>query len=185
MQFLQKYKDLNSHIMKADDRKIARDYLDKQKTKLSWLKTVSEITSNLDLKHNSKRSIKRDYGYPQRTPMKNHSIHPTRKFLLKRGRANGEEGLAMVLALLMGVTLIIGASGLLIRQLMARKLGSSESYQQMAEAASVNGFNRILSVLNNNDPSEYRGYLYNLVNNEDENFNWELDPASRLSLIHI
>ena len=89
----------------------------------------------------------------------------------------------MVLALLMGTTLIIGASGLLIRQLMARKLGSSESYQQIAEAASVNGFNRILSVLNNNDPSEYRGYLYNLVNNEAEDFNWELDAASRTQLL--
>ncbi|KZR70034.1 hypothetical protein PMIT1313_00680 [Prochlorococcus marinus str. MIT 1313] len=183
MKFLQKYKDLNSHIMKPDNRKITRGYLDKQKTKLSWLKTVSEITSNLDLKHHSKRSIKRDYGYQSRAPMKNHSIHPTRKYLLKRVSANGEEGLAMVLALLMGTTLIIGASGLLIRQLMARKLGSSESYQQMAEAASVNGFNRILSVLNNNDPSKYRGYLYNLVNNEDEDFNWELDPSSRTQLL--
>jgi len=83
----------------------------------------------------------------------------------------------------MGTTLIGGASALLIRQLMARKMGASESYQQMAEAASENGFNRILSVLNNNDPSEYRGYLYNLVNNENDDFNWELDHSSRTQLL--
>ena len=30
---------------------------------------------------------------------------------------------------------------LMLRQLMARKLGSDESYQQMAENAAINGFN--------------------------------------------
>ena len=75
----------------------------------------------------------------------------------------------MVFALLMGATLIIGASGLLIRQLMARKLGSSESYQQMAEAAANNGLNRILGELNNPNPDQNRGFLFTLDNRENIN----------------
>ena len=54
-----------------------------------------------------------------------------------------ERGLSMVLALMMGMVLIAGVTGLLLRQLMARKLGAAESYQQMAEMAALNGFNRI------------------------------------------
>ncbi|WP_186524742.1 hypothetical protein [Synechococcus sp. SYN20] len=64
--------------------------------------------------------------------------------------------------------LIVGATGLMIRQLMARKLGANESYQQLAETAAVNGFNRILGKLNNNKPDEYLGYLYAVNNREKE-----------------
>ena len=49
----------------------------------------------------------------------------------------GEEGIALTIALLMGMLLITGATGLLIRQLTARKLSASESYQQMAETAAT------------------------------------------------
>ncbi|KZR81560.1 MULTISPECIES: hypothetical protein [Prochlorococcus] len=98
---------------------------------------------------------------------------------LQRKATKGEEGLALLLALLTGLTLLTGATGLFIRQLMARKLGAAESYQQMAEAAAVNGFNRILSKLNQNDPENYRGFLFTLdnlknTNNPNDGFFWEL-----------
>ena len=82
--------------------------------------------------------------------------------------AKQEQGLAMVTALMMGMVLFAGASGLLARQLMTRKLGALESYQQMAETAALNGFNRILGTLNNNNPNNYRGYLLTLDNVEPD-----------------
>ena len=66
----------------------------------------------------------------------------------KKAGQSQEEGVALVIALLTGMLLIVGTTGLLIRQLTARKLGTTESYQQMAETAASNGFNRILSTLN-------------------------------------
>ncbi|MCP4799658.1 MAG: hypothetical protein GY893_06865, partial [bacterium] len=75
-----------------------------------------------------------------------------------------EQGISLLLALMMGLVLITGATGLLIRQQMTRKIGSSESYQQMAETAASNGFNRIISELNNDRPASYRGYLYAIEN---------------------
>jgi len=71
----------------------------------------------------------------------------------------------MLIALMMGMVLMAGVTGLLLRQLMARKLGASESYQQMAETAALNGFNRILSELNENDNTSYKGYLFTLDHN--------------------
>ena len=68
----------------------------------------------------------------------------------------------MLIALMMGMVLMAGVTGLLLRQLMGRKLGAAESYQQMAETAALNGFNRILSELNNDDNSAYKGYLFTL-----------------------
>lgn len=73
-----------------------------------------------------------------------------------------EQGLSLVIALMMGLILMAGATGLLLRQLMARKLGAAESYQQMAETAALNGFNRILSDLNKDDNTTYMGYLLTL-----------------------
>ena len=83
----------------------------------------------------------------------------------------GEEGIALTITLLMGILLITGATGLLIRQLTARKLSASESYQQMAETAATNGFNRILAVLNNASTDDYRGYLFT-ENNEPDTWMW-------------
>ena len=60
-----------------------------------------------------------------------------------------------------------GATGLLIRQLMARKVGAAESYQQMAEAAASNGFNRIINELNSND----KGYLWTIKNGDTTSTN--------------
>ena len=68
----------------------------------------------------------------------------------------------MLIALMMGMVLMAGVTGLLLRQLMSRKLGAAESYQQMAETAALNGFNRILSELNHDDYSTYKGYLFTL-----------------------
>ena len=73
-----------------------------------------------------------------------------------------EQGLSILIALMMGMVLMAGVTGLLLRQLMGRKLGAAESYQQMAETAALNGFNRILSELNNDDNTAYKGYLFTL-----------------------
>ena len=77
-----------------------------------------------------------------------------------------EQGMTLVLALFMGMILITGATGLMIRQLTARKLSASESYQQMAENAAINGFNRILADINKNSESDYKGYFLTLRNDE-------------------
>ena len=92
----------------------------------------------------------------------------------------GEEGIVMVMALMMGVVLIAGATALLIRQMMAQKIGVYSSYQQIAENAAVNGFNRILGTINS--PSNSYGYLLLLDNGPaidsdagttSENYLWE------------
>ena len=88
--------------------------------------------------------------------------HPTLKAHSRHKIPKQEQGLSMVIALMMGMVLMAGVTGLLLRQLMARKLGAAESYQQMAETAALNGFNRILSELNNNSSSNYKGYLFTL-----------------------
>lgn len=88
------------------------------------------------------------------------------------------EGMALVLALLLGMVMMAGVSGLLARQLMSRRLSAKESYQQMAEAAANNGLNRILGELNNAEPDQNRGFLFTLDNRENINepnngFSWE------------
>ena len=88
-----------------------------------------------------------------RSPYKKHSAHKIPK---------QEQGLSMLIALMMGMVLMAGVTGLLLRQLMGRKLGTAESYQQMAETAALNGFNRILSELNNDNNTAYKGYLFTL-----------------------
>ena len=80
------------------------------------------------------------------------------------GIKNSEQGIALALVLLTGTALMIGVSALLIRQLSAKKLGVAESYQQIAETAAMNGFNRILATLNSTDSSSYRGYLFAIDN---------------------
>ncbi|WP_037990806.1 hypothetical protein [Synechococcus sp. CC9616] len=82
-----------------------------------------------------------------------------------------EQGVSLVISLLMGVILITGVTGLLIRQIAAKKSASSESYQQMAEIAASNGFNRILAVLNNASTAEYRGFLFT-EDNEPDSWIW-------------
>jgi len=89
-----------------------------------------------------------------------------------------QEGMALVLALLLGMVMMAGVSGLLARQLMSRRLSAKESYQQMAEAAANNGLNRILGELNNAEPDQNRGFLFTLDNRENINepnngFSWE------------
>ena len=83
--------------------------------------------------------------------------HISKKYYSRR-IPKQEQGLSMLISLMMGMVLMAGVTGLLLRQLMARKLGASESYQQMAETAALNGFNRILSELNN-DNGTYKGCL--------------------------
>ena len=83
-----------------------------------------------------------------------------------RGHHSKDEGMAMVITLLMGLILLGGSTGLVARQMMARKVGGSESYQQMAENAALNGFNRILATLNKDNDLAYRGYFLELDNKE-------------------
>ncbi|WP_115023835.1 hypothetical protein [Synechococcus sp. UW69] len=95
-----------------------------------------------------------------------------------------EQGLSMLIALMMGLVLMAGVTGLLLRQLMGRKLGASESYQQMAETAALNGFNRILSELNNNDNTAYKGYLLTLNHHQGDteipgSEEWGWNPANQ------
>ena len=87
---------------------------------------------------------------------------PSHKKRSSREIPKQEQGLSMLIALMMGMVLMAGVTGLLLRQLMGRKLGAAESYQQMAETAALNGFNRILSELNNDDNTAYKGYLFTL-----------------------
>ena len=82
-----------------------------------------------------------------------------------------EQGMAMVVALLMGVVLLAGTTGLMIRQMMARKLGAAESYSQLAESAALNGLNRIISDLNKDDRDNYTGFLLTL-RNDPEQWGW-------------
>ena len=83
--------------------------------------------------------------------------------------AKEEQGIALVLALLMGFLLIAGSSALLVRKLVERKVGAFTSYQQMAENAAISGFNHILSHLNDPRNSSYKGYLYSIDNSDNIN----------------
>ena len=69
-----------------------------------------------------------------------------------------------------------GASALLIRMIGSRRLSASESSQQLAEAAAVNGFNRILAELNNKNKDEYLGFLYQVSNGPQNNYAWTNSP---------
>ena len=96
----------------------------------------------------------------------------------------GQDGVVLIMALLMGLMMITGVSTLFARQLISRQLSAKESYQQMAEGAANNGFNRILAELNNPDPDKNRGFLFTLDNRENINepnngFSWELLNSNR------
>jgi hypothetical protein len=86
----------------------------------------------------------------------------------KPSRSNlgeGEEsGIALVMTLLLGTTLFLGMSALVTRNIMTKSIVASESYKQIAENAANNGLNQILSELNNDQPSEYLGYLLGIDN---------------------
>lgn len=71
--------------------------------------------------------------------------------------------MAIIITLMIGLLLLAGSSGLMARMLMGRKIGSSESYQQMAETAALNVFNRILATFNKDDDENYKGYYLALI----------------------
>ena len=105
------------------------------------------------------------------------------------GRGKDEHGIALVMTMLLGATLLAGVSALMVRQLTARKLVASESYRQMAETAANNGLNQILSKLNNDHKDEYRGYLLGLSNVEDtsnsqNNFLWKKVNTEQSPIFH-
>ena len=97
-----------------------------------------------------------------------------------------EQGMAMVMALLMGVVLLAGTTALMIRQMTSRKLGAAESYNQLAESAALNGLNRIISDLNENDRDNYTGFLLTLRNDEAQ-WGWSSpnDPEANTQLVEL
>ena len=112
-------------------------------------------------------------------PIKSKRQNQTRKKSSNRLKRNqGEQGIALVMALLMGMVLMGGATALMVRMMGARKLSASESYQQLAEAAAVNGFNRILATLNSPQKQTYLGYLYliNNIQNNNGTYGWSSLP---------
>ena len=76
----------------------------------------------------------------------------------------------------MATVLFGGASALLVRMIASRQLSASETSQQLAEAAAVNGFNRILAELNNKNKDEYLGFLYQVSNSPQNNYEWSNNP---------
>ena len=62
---------------------------------------------------------------------------------LQQRVSNDQQGVTLVLALMLGMVLLAGVSSLLARHLMSRRLSAKESYQQMAEGAANNGLNRV------------------------------------------
>jgi hypothetical protein len=103
-----------------------------------------------------------------------------RRFTPKKNQTQQEDGMSMLITMMMGLFLLAGSSGLVARMIMGRKIGSSESYQQMAETAALNGFNRILATFNKDDDERYKGYYFALNNHEgdpdikgDEQWHWE------------
>ncbi|MDA7677065.1 hypothetical protein N8563_00945 [bacterium] len=98
--------------------------------------------------------------------------------------AQEEQGVTMVLALFMGLILMTGITGLMLRQITSRKLSSSESYQQMAENAAINGFNRILGEINKDDESRYKGYFLTL-RNDAEGWGWRNPNSANFPLVEL
>jgi hypothetical protein len=91
--------------------------------------------------------------------------------LISLGQAKADEqGVALVLAVLMSIILLAISTGLLAKQLITRRNGASESYKQMAETAASNGLNRILAKLNNSNTDI--SYLWRLQQNAQQGMQW-------------
>ena len=116
--------------------------------------------------------------------MRNHISPRQYKTPLQQTITKGEEGMTMVIALLMGLVLVAGSTGLMMRQLMARKLGASESYQQMAESAALNGLNRIISDINHDNRESYAGFLLSLNNSEGQ-WGWTSPNTNGFELVEL
>jgi hypothetical protein len=82
-----------------------------------------------------------------------------------------EQGMVMILALFMGLILTAGISGMMMSQLTARRNGAAKSFQEMAENAAINGFNRILGEANRDTDQNYKGFFLTLDNDEGK-WNW-------------
>ena len=111
-------------------------------------------------------------------------IHRLRK---RQQAAKQEQGMALAVAMMMGLMLTVASSGLLAKQMMLRRLGAAESYKQLAEMAATSGMNRLLASMNEVDTSEGGvdlTYLWEL--NQNANFSnsdpnqeeWDLPVAS-------
>ena len=116
--------------------------------------------------------------------MQKQSLINNPKRSIRPSTPQAEEGVALLVAMLMGTVLLAGSSGLMIRQIMARKLGSAESYQQMAESAALSGLNRIIGDLNRNDRNNYTGFLLSLNNSEGKN-GWAFPNTEGFELVEL
>jgi hypothetical protein len=116
--------------------------------------------------------------------MQKQSLINNPKKSIRPSNLKTEEGMALLVAMLMGAVLLAGSSGLMIRQIMARKLGSAESYQQMAESAALSGLNRIIGDLNRNDRDNYTGFLLSLNNSEGKN-GWAVPNTAGFELVEL
>lgn len=74
-----------------------------------------------------------------------------------------DDGMALLLAVLMGVVLIAAGSALLAIQLLSRRSAASASNRDLAEAAAMNGLNRIEAQLNQAGGDDR--YLWELPSN--------------------
>ncbi|MAR05836.1 MAG: hypothetical protein CL862_01865 [Cyanobium sp. NAT70] len=99
----------------------------------------------------------------------------TRRFKIKR-RRKSEEGMALAITLLLGMTLIFSAGGLIAKQMMLRRVGASESYKQLADMAASSGMNRILAAMNRGGITDY-SFLWELK--QDETIQWDSDKKTR------
>jgi hypothetical protein len=86
--------------------------------------------------------------------------------------AKDEQGMALAIAMMMGLMLTVASSGLLSKQLMLRRLGAAESHKQMAEMAATSGMNRLLASMNAVDTSE---------GGVDLTYLWELNQNASFS----
>ena len=93
-------------------------------------------------------------------------------FQKRAENAKGEEGMAMAVAMLMGLMLTAASSGLIAKQLMLRRLGAAESYKQLAELAATSGMNRLLSSMNNTGTQD---------GSADLTYLWELNHSNSYS----
>lgn len=83
-------------------------------------------------------------------------LRRARRFRGRRQAQPTEQGMALLMAVLIGVVLIGAASALLAVQLLVRRSGSSASNRDLAEAAALNGLSRIEAQLNQSNG----GYLW-------------------------
>ena len=81
-------------------------------------------------------------------------------------KAERELGMALALTMMVGMVLMLASGGIVAKQMMLRRLGTAESFKQIADMASSSGMNRILAVMN--EPDSNLGHLWELRENKND-----------------